>query len=210
MKMLFAVLAAWSTLSGISMATADDAYPRGELLVEPATLVMPTVREDLLLDARDKKKYLDGHIPGAVGSITRPGPRVSAMEKTPTVGAHESALGVAADSKVVVYDDTFSRDAARIWWILRYWGVKDVRILNGGWNGWVAGKHPIDKRETAASEATFTATPHPDRFATKAEMLAAIEHGNLQIVDARSEKEFCGVEAMNNKLRGGDARCEAT
>jgi len=47
-------------------------------------------------------------------------------------------LGVGRGSKVVVYDAICSKDAARVWWILRYWGLDDVRLLNGGWKGWRA------------------------------------------------------------------------
>ena len=42
-------------------------------------------------------------------------------------------LGIRSDSPVVVYDDSRMKNAARIWWILRYWGIDDVRLLNGGW-----------------------------------------------------------------------------
>ena len=58
----------------------------------------------------------------------RPNPRTRHIDR-------RSALGIAQDSRVVVYDDSSSKDAARVWWILRYWGVADVRLLNGGWAG---------------------------------------------------------------------------
>ena len=47
-------------------------------------------------------------------------------------GKRIGRLGIGSDSTVVVYDDSRSKDAARIWWVLRYWGVEDVRLLNGG------------------------------------------------------------------------------
>jgi thiosulfate/3-mercaptopyruvate sulfurtransferase len=103
---------------------------------------------------------------------------------------------------VVVYDDNFGKDAARIWWILRYWGVEDVRLLNGGWVGWEMGKHPTEKGEVAPAAVDFNAKSQAGRLAMKDDLLKSLDGGKFQIVDARSEKEFCGVEKLTNK-RGG-------
>jgi thiosulfate/3-mercaptopyruvate sulfurtransferase len=42
---------------------------------------------------------------------------------------------------VVVYSNDV-KDATRIWWILRYWGLKDARLLDGGWQAWQAAHGP--------------------------------------------------------------------
>src|SRR4029079_19577545 len=99
-------------------------------------------------------------------------------------------LGIAADAKVIVYDDASSRDAARVWWILRYWGVRDVRLLNGGYGGWEAGKHPEETAAAAPERVRFVAKADTARLATREQLLKALDGGKLQIVDARSEKEF--------------------
>lgn len=112
-------------------------------------------------------------------------------------------LGIAMDSKVVVYDDASDKDAARIWWLLRYWGANDVRLLNGGWKLWQAEGYPVETTEPATVQAVeFTATPQTSRLVTKDQVLASLRDHSLQIVDARSEDEFCGVELRKNK-RGG-------
>jgi len=197
------VLAIWLMLFGTWTASADG-YPRGDLLVEPAALAdKESGKQFVVLDARDKKKYLDGHIPGArwvdhadwaksFGNVT------DADSWSKRIGG----LGVAADSKVVVYDDVSSRDAARIWWILRYWGVKDARILNGGWTGWTGGKYGVEMGEVPTTSVPFQAEARSDRIATKEELLKSLDGMKLQIVDARSEKEYCGVDAMKNKRAG--------
>jgi thiosulfate/3-mercaptopyruvate sulfurtransferase len=102
----------------------------------------------------------------------------------------------------LVYDDNRSKDAARVWWILRYWGVKDVRLLNGGWVGWERDKLPVENTEPAVTPTTFRAAAAPERMATKDELIKSLTGGKLQIVDARSEGEFCGVDAMKNKRAG--------
>ncbi|MCU0705576.1 MAG: sulfurtransferase [Fimbriiglobus sp.] len=182
----------------------DDPYPRPELLIEPARLGKADVaRGFVVLDAREKARYDDGHVPNArwvdhAAWAKAFGHGGDAAGWAKRIGA----LGVGPDTKVVVYDDNSTKDAARIWWLLRYWGVEDVRLLNGGWNGWLAGKHPTSKEEVKPAPVAFEAKARPDRLATKEQLLKSLTGGGLQIVDARSEKEFCGVEKMANKKAG--------
>src|SRR5690606_32658180 len=108
------------------------------------------------------------------------------------------SLGIGQDSRIVVYDASQAKDAARIWWILRYWGVSDVRLLNGGWVGWQAGDFPVEQTEPVSEPATFAAVAAPDRLATQDSLLDALAVGSLQIVDARSEAEYCGTKPLKN------------
>jgi thiosulfate/3-mercaptopyruvate sulfurtransferase len=190
-------------ISSAAALHAED-YPRPDLLVEPAALSKPDAAKGfVILDAREKAKYAAGHVPGARW--------VDHAEWAKGFGDGQDAagwskriggLGLSADSRVVVYDDNHSKDAARVWWILRYWGLKDVRLLNGGWVGWEKDKHPTEKVEPAVTAAAVTAVAAPERMATKDELLKSLTGGKLQIVDARSEGEYCGIDAMKNKRAG--------
>ena len=104
---------------------------------------------------------------------------------------------------MVLYDAARNRDAARAWWILRYWGVPRVQILNGGWDQWTAGNFPIEQTTPPAPTASnFTAQPQPKRLATKKSLLEALGSDALQLVDARSEAEYCGDDPHGNKRAG--------
>jgi thiosulfate/3-mercaptopyruvate sulfurtransferase len=179
-------------------------YPRPDLLVEPAALARPGEgNRVVVLDAREKAKYAAGHVPGARWVDHAEWAKGFADGKDAAGWSKRiGALGIAADTRVVVYDDNRSKDAARIWWVLRYWGVKDVRLLNGGWVGWTAGKHPTETAEPRVAVVPFTAVAAPDRLATKDDLLKSLSDGKLQIIDARSEKEFCGIDALTNKRAG--------
>ena len=96
-----------------------------------------------------------------------------------------------------------SMEAARIWWILRYWSVEDVRLLNGNWTTWKKTGLPVETGKPGqASAVPFAAKPRSKRLATKGLLLASLKDRSLQIVDARSEGEFCGVDKLKNKRAG--------
>lgn len=181
---------------------ADDTYPKPTLLVEPAALTKPA-NKFVVLDARDRTKYDAGHIPAARWVDHAAWAKAFADgADADGWGKRIGALGISADTPVVVYDDAKSKDAARVWWILRYWGAADVRLLNGGWVGWQAGKFPTETDAPVVTPSAFKATPAASRLATKADLLKSLDGAKWQIVDARSEKEFCGVDALKNKRAG--------
>ena len=190
----------------LGVSRADDAkYPRAELLIEPAELAKPLAKGIIILDARAAAKYKASHIPDA--RWVDHGQWAKAFgHGTDAEGWGEriGKLGINADSHVVVYDDNSTKDSARIWWILRYWGVDNVRLLNGGWIGWEAGKHATTTDEPTAITIEYKPKSRTDRLTTKDQLLESLttKGGTLQIVDARSEKEFCGDEKMNNKRAG--------
>ena len=66
--------------------------------------------------------------------------------------------GIDADVPVAVVGDDL-RETARAWWILRYWGVKDVRLLNGGWQAWLAGNYPTETKGTDSKPFISPKTP---------------------------------------------------
>ncbi len=192
-------------LTAVSSHAADkDHYPRKDLLIEPAELAKPEVaKQYVILDARGVAKYKSGHVPNAVW--VDHGQWSKAFEHGKDAegwGKRIGALGIGPETKVVVYDDVFSKDASRIWWVLQYWGVKDVRLLHGGWVGWQAGKHPTEVSGAAPSAVQFAAKARAERLASKEQVLESLKSGMLQIVDARTAGEFCGTEKLANSRAG--------
>jgi len=99
--------------------------------------------------------YAAEHLPGAiyVDMNTELAGRASAQEgrhPLPTQGSFERAArswGLEPGEAVVVYDDAAGMAAARAWWLLRYAGVADVRILDGGLSAWRAAEAPLESGE---------------------------------------------------------------
>jgi thiosulfate/3-mercaptopyruvate sulfurtransferase len=192
---------ALALLAALAAEDKPTTYPRPELLREPAELAkrLPTTR---ILDARPRAKYDAGHIPGAAWVNTGEWARAFNTEPEREAWARRiGKLGIKADTPVVVYDDVRSNNSARIWWILRYWGVRDVRLLNGGWPGWLAAGGKRDREVPEIKAETPDLAMQGKRLAKKDDVLAGLKDKKLQIVDARSEGEFCGTRALAK--RGG-------
>jgi thiosulfate/3-mercaptopyruvate sulfurtransferase len=189
---------------------------RAKMLIEAEELARPEVlTKSLILDTRSKDAFKAGHIPQALhvdtglwdktfaafaaalppagledqAPLATGGKEADAMIKVMT----DTGLFRSQQNNIVVYGDDL-RSTARIWWILRYWGQQDVRILNGGWKGWQAAKNK--KKDYGKRELIATQKPaggrQDKRLALKSQVLEALKKKSFQIVDARSEKEFCG------------------
>jgi thiosulfate/3-mercaptopyruvate sulfurtransferase len=192
-------------LIALFVATDPPAlYPQPDLLVEAAVLKSDASRQGVLvLDARPAEKHADGHIPGAV-SVSA-GQWAKDFGLTPDPAKWQKMLGACGidlATRVIVYGGDDVRDAARVWWILRYWGVADVRLLNGGWTAWQAAGGAVSKDASHVEPALPKLAPKVDRLATKAGVLKALAAVDKpQIVDARSDAEFCGE--MQSAKRNG-------
>ena len=174
-------------------AEPTNKYPRADLLIEAANLAKPEIaKQNRILDARGKNSYSEGHVPDAVwvdvATWTRTAKNLqdrAAWEKL--IGG----LGIDADSRVVVYGGELP-STARVWWLLRYWGIRDVRLLNGGWKAWQQAGGPVSREVPTVAKTTVKLTPHPERLALKDQLLGSLKDHSLQIVDTRSTLEYCG------------------
>ncbi|HXG24768.1 MAG TPA: sulfurtransferase, partial [Chthonomonadales bacterium] len=156
--------------------------------------------------ARDE--YEQAHIPGAVyldwtTDIVDPDDPVPAQVAPPErIARVLGAAGIGDDTLVVAYDHhPASQFATRLWWVLKYYGHDQVRVLNGGWNRWIAEGRPVTSERTLVSPATFTPRPRPELRAKAEDVLAMIGHPEVTIIDARDEEQYTG--AIRRGPRGG-------
>jgi thiosulfate/3-mercaptopyruvate sulfurtransferase len=115
------------------------------------------------------EEYRAGHLPGARfvdldTQLAAPAGR-GGRHPLPDTAAFQGvarAAGVRAETQVVVYDAADSTAAARAWWLLRYFGHRDTRVLDGGYAAWVrAGQAVVTGDDNGRSDAPgcFTALP---------------------------------------------------
>lgn len=114
------------------------------------------------------EEYAAGHVPGAAfvdldtALAAPPGRR--GRHPLPDEDVFVRAMraaGVSDARPVVVYDDWSGHAAARCWWLLRFHGHADVRVLDGSWAAWQAAGLPVEQGApaSAAEPGDFTARP---------------------------------------------------
>ncbi|NIJ21834.1 thiosulfate/3-mercaptopyruvate sulfurtransferase [Sphingomonas naasensis] len=139
-------------------------------------------------------EYAAGHVPGARlldldTLIDSADPLPSMLPPRALFEARMAALGVTAESRVVLYDNSPHHTACRAWWILGRFGV-DAALLDGGIAKWKAEGRPTEQTTPGSARASFEAGMPRTQVRSLAEMQVTDE----QIVDARSAARFTGEE----------------
>ncbi|TDW93246.1 thiosulfate/3-mercaptopyruvate sulfurtransferase [Kribbella pratensis] len=150
-----------------------------------------------------KEAYDSGHLPGAyfvdldTELAAAPGPGRHPLPTATTVTETFRRIGIrSADTPVVVYDAANSMSAARAWWVFRYFGLTDVRVLDGGLAAWKAAGGEATVEAPADGAGTFTATPG-HLPVLDADGAAAVAAKGI-LLDARAPERFAGeVEPMD-------------
>jgi thiosulfate/3-mercaptopyruvate sulfurtransferase len=150
--------------------------------------------------------YAEGHVPAAV-YVAPVAIRDANSPPTflPTPEAFERMmmqLGISNRTRVIVYDERGGIYAARLWWILNYFGHSDVALMNGGWVKWTAEQRPVSADAAAPAAGQFTARPSARWVATASDVTRAINKAGVKIVDARTTAEIEGKD-LRNIRRGG-------
>jgi len=107
--------------------------------ITPTTVDVDTVRSKInddslrLIDVRREEDYNQGHIPNAVNL---PLASLLSGDSPESVVKLVEDMGIADDTKVVVYDDTFGALASRVTWTLQYIGHKNVALLEVTYSQW--------------------------------------------------------------------------
>jgi thiosulfate/3-mercaptopyruvate sulfurtransferase len=173
--------------------------------------LMSSAERIVLLDVRWKlggppgrEEYLAGHIPGAVfvgldTELAAHGEPQDGRHPLPSVESLQAAArrwGLNEGDSVVAYDDSGNLAAARLWWLLRWAGFDDVRLLDGGLASWVAAGGAVD---------TDDVVPEPGDVSLEGGRVATIDIDDAAtyagvLLDARAAERYVGeVEPIDPK-----------
>ena len=182
-----------------------DGDPRAAVLVAAAALAAELASDEppVLLDVRwalgrtdGHEQYLAAHVPGAVyvdldTELAAPPSAAAGRHPLPPVADLEAAArrwGVREDRPVVVYDASGGTSAARAWWLLRWAGVADVRLLDGGLAAWTAAGHSVE---------AGSVVPEPGDVVLRPGALPTIDADDAAawdgtLLDARAAERYAG------------------
>lgn len=108
---------------------------------------------------------------------------------------HVGSMGITADETVVVYDGPGMFSAPRVWWMFRVMGVKNVLVLDGGFDGWKAASFPVTDEVTKIAPTLFTPSFDAAKVVDFAEMSKIVDGHTSQVADARAAGRFTGRDA---------------
>src|SRR5262245_45607519 len=141
------------------------AYAHPEQLVDTDWVAAHAADANIRVVDMRQSGYAEGHVPGAVYlSPVAIRDAKAAPTFLPTPAAFEemmAKLGIADATRVIVYDERGGIYAARLWWILNYFGHPNVALMNGGWTKWAAEQRATATNAPAAKAGAFTAKPQP-------------------------------------------------
>jgi molybdopterin synthase sulfurtransferase len=168
---------------------------------------------------RNRDAYLGGHIPGAIDmdTLALEAPETWNRRSPSEIEAALLEHGITAETTVILYgkymfpdnDDPFPGSAAgdigavRLAFIMLYAGVKDVRVLNGGFQSWIDASYDIDTTDVpkvAEKDFGITIPANPELAVDTPEAKEMIASPEAELVCVRSWKEYIGETSGYNYI----------
>lgn len=144
-------------------------------------------------------QYREAHIPGAVFfdideicDLDNPLPHM--LPSAEKMSSRMRKLGIGDGNRVIVYDNSDVRSAARVWYMLKTFGLWDVAVLDGGFQKWKAERREIEDIPPIPRMRHFTARFNTTRVRDLEHMLENLAHSREQVVDARPPGRFSGTD----------------
>jgi len=168
-------------------------------------------RFDLADPSAGRRDYEAAHIPHAVymdlneDLASRPQEQTGRhpLPDAAKVAATVGRLGIDNSTPVVVYDAGNGAMAARAWWIFRWLGHADVRLLDGGMSAWKAADLPLDNSLVKHDALEYVAALRNELVITSDEIHASLDDvESLNLIDARDAARFAGEHEPIDKVAG--------
>jgi thiosulfate/3-mercaptopyruvate sulfurtransferase len=150
--------------------------------------------------AKGERLYREGHIPGAFfanmdADLSGEKNGQNGRHPLPSPASFSAFLarhGVNEQSHVVAYDDVGGQFAARLWWLCKWVGLKQVSMLDGGIQRWVSSGQPLSTDVPSARPAVFVGHADPLMLTTVNELLPRLGSRDLTLIDARAAERYRG------------------
>lgn len=169
----------------------------GNLRVYDVSIVVAAFGGDGTNQLTAQEKYLQGHIPGAAffdhqNFSDRNGDYMFMVLPETELASSIGNLGITEDSEVIFYSTESIIWATRAWWILRYAGHDNVRILNGGLAAWQQSGGEIEQAARRYEATDYECKLRPNMIASKEDVQAAMEDDAVCTVNTLSHDDYTG------------------
>lgn len=168
-------------------------YQKSDVRIVDASLFLP----DHGRNAR--AEFEAAHIPGAVfldlDEVTDPSSGLPHMLPRPEKFASRAqAMGLGDGSRIIVYDNSPLKSAARAWWMFHVFGAHQVAVLDGGLEAWKAAGGALESGKPIVRHRHFTVWADTSSVRDLEAMRENLKTGAAQVVDARSAGRFAGAD----------------
>ncbi|WP_199555567.1 3-mercaptopyruvate sulfurtransferase [Sandaracinobacteroides hominis] len=166
---------------------------KSDVRIVDATLFLPEHNRN------SKAEFEAAHIPGAVfldlEEVTDPSSGLPLMLPRPEKFASRAqALGLGDGSRIIVYDNSPLRSAARAWFMFRVFGAHQVAVLDGGLEAWKAAGGELESGKPIVRHRHFTVWGDTSSVRDLDAMRENLKTGAVQVADARPAGRFAGAE----------------
>ncbi len=162
-----------------------------DVVIVDASWHLPTEQRD------PKAEYQEQHIPGAVffdiediSDTSSDLPHM--LPDNAKFASKVRKLGIGDGMRIVIYDTVGMFSAARVWWMFRVMGAKDVMLLDGGMPKWLDAGQRTETGPVQRQERHFTVRRNMAIVRDADDLRDIIEGSDIQIVDARAAARFQG------------------
>jgi thiosulfate/3-mercaptopyruvate sulfurtransferase len=188
-------------------------------LIDASTLFEQVSRDDLVVfDCRfdlgnvhwGEAEYASAHLPGALYLHLD---RELSAPITPDSGRHPlpdpaklanrlSELGVGGGAQVIAYDQGNGAHAARLWWLARWIGIRNVAVLDGGIAAWRAAGLPLETAVRTPRPRDLSVTLDSNAWVSTATVADLRLRPKNLLIDARSVERFAGLNETIDRIAG--------
>ncbi|OBU17749.1 sulfurtransferase [Photobacterium aquimaris] len=157
----------------------------------------------IIFDARSQEQYQQGHISTAISFPTaltyvaiNNAYYVKSIKK---IAPLLQQKGVTTSQQIIIYDQGDLKNAARLFWVLELYGIKNIAILNGGINAW-SEQYQLTKIATIPQSSQYFPVLNSSVYASTTVAKVAAYSDLYQLYDSRTLAEFIGERSATDKF----------
>ncbi|WP_163921808.1 sulfurtransferase [Photobacterium sp. Alg240-V54] len=157
----------------------------------------------IIFDARSKEQYQQGHINTAISFPTALTyveiNNAYYVKNINKIAPLLQQKGVTTSQKIIIYDQGDLKNAARLFWVLELYGIKNITILNGGIDVW-SEQYPLTKKPTIPQPSQYFPVLNSSVYASTTVAKVAAYSELYQLYDSRTLAEFIGDRSATEKF----------
>jgi thiosulfate/3-mercaptopyruvate sulfurtransferase len=168
-------------------------------LITPAELSKKIKAKEkiTLVSVRKEADYKKAHLKNALHvdlkKLAKEGEPKGILKSPEEMAKYFGSKGISGKGLIVIYDDGKMKYAGRAYWILKYLGAENVKIMHRDLTKWRSARLMVTKAPTKVKPTTFNLNVNKDIFVDMAWVKANYKKPNVVLIDVRPPDEYHGT-----------------